>query len=76
VRASEQAGQGLRLPDSDLIGLLVIVEQTHLPAAPAHEAIEGIRQGVLVGLAVELSQLLSCLLESLDDGRSFLTLGG
>jgi hypothetical protein len=54
----------------------VITQQPHLWAAPAHEAIEGIHQGVLVGFAVELAQLLSRRLESLDDGRPVLTLGG
>jgi len=54
----------------------VIIQQPHLRPAPSYEAIEGIHQGVLIGFAVEFPQLLSCLLESLDDGRSGLTLGG
>ena len=54
----------------------MMIQQLHSRAAPADETIEGIHQGVFVGSAVELSQLLSSRLESLDDGRSVPTLSG
>jgi hypothetical protein len=54
----------------------MIIQQPHFRAAPSHEAIEGIHQGVLVCFSVELAQLLSRRLEPLDDGRTVLTLGG